>query len=38
MEYLYPDNLIANATSWLWKLRDIGIILVGLCIYLIKTM
>ncbi len=28
--YLYPDNLTAKATLWLWALRDIGIIGVGL--------
>ena len=30
--YLYPDNLKARATLWLWELRDIGIIGVGLLI------
>ena len=28
--YIYPDNLTAKATLWLWELRDIGIIGVGL--------
>lgn len=28
--YMYPDNLTAKATLWLWELRDIGIIGVGL--------
>ena len=28
--YIYPDNLSAKATLWLWKLRDIGIIGVGI--------
>ncbi len=32
MEYLYPDNLKAKATLWLWELRDIGIISIGLLI------
>lgn len=32
MEYLYPDNLKAKATLWLWELRDIGIIAIGLLI------
>jgi hypothetical protein len=27
--YIYPDNLRAKATLWLWQLRDIGIIGVG---------
>ena len=30
--YLYPDNLKAKAILWLWELRDIGIIGVGLLI------
>ena len=30
--YIYPDNLTAKATLWLWELRDIGIIGVGLLI------
>lgn len=28
--YLYPDNLKAKATLWLWELRDVGVIGVGL--------
>ena len=28
--YIYPDNLSAKATLWLWELRDIGIIGVAL--------
>jgi hypothetical protein len=28
--YLYPDNLKAKATLFLWELKDIGIIGVGL--------
>ena len=28
--YIYPENLTAKATLWLWELRDIGIIGVGL--------
>ncbi len=28
--YIYPDNLTAKATLWLWELRDIGIIGIGL--------
>ena len=30
--YMYPDNLKAKATLWLWELRDIGIVGVGLLI------
>ena len=26
---IYPDNLRAKATLWLWQLRDIGVIGVG---------
>lgn len=28
--YIYPDNLTAKATLWLWQLKDIGIIGIGL--------
>ena len=24
--YIYPDNLKAKATMWLWKLKDLAII------------
>ena len=27
--YIYPDNLKARATLWLWDLRDIAIIGIG---------
>ena len=27
--YIYPDNLKAKATLWLWELRDVAIIGVG---------
>ena len=30
--YIYPDNLKSKATLWLWQLRDIGIIGVGLLV------
>lgn len=30
--YIYPDNLKAKAVLWLWQLRDIGVIGVGLLI------
>lgn len=30
--YLYPDNLRSKPTMWLWQLRDIGIVGVGLVI------
>ncbi len=30
--YMYPDNLKAKATLWLWELRDIGVIGVGLLV------
>lgn len=29
MMYIYPDNLRAKATMWLWELRDIAIIGIG---------
>lgn len=28
--YIYPDNLRAKPTLWLWQLRDLGVIGVGL--------
>lgn len=28
--YIYPDNLKAKATLWLWELRDVGVIGAGL--------
>jgi hypothetical protein len=28
--YIYPDNLRAKPTLWLWQLRDLGIVGVGL--------
>lgn len=30
--YIYPDNLKAKAVLWLWELRDIAIIGIGLLI------
>lgn len=27
--YLYPDNLTARATLWLWTLRDVAVIGIG---------
>ncbi|WP_326906902.1 hypothetical protein [Sedimentibacter sp. MB31-C6] len=30
--YMYPDNLKAKATLWLWEIKDIGIIGIGLLI------
>ena len=27
--YMYPDNLKAKATLWLWELKDLGIIAIG---------
>jgi hypothetical protein len=28
--YIYPDNLKSKAVLWLWQLRDIGVIGIGL--------
>ena len=28
--YIYPDNLKSKATLWLWQLRDIEVIGIGL--------
>lgn len=30
--YIYPDNLSAKAMLWLWELKDIGVIGVGLLV------
>jgi hypothetical protein len=30
--YMYPDNLKAKATLWLWELRDVVFIGIGLLI------
>ena len=30
--YIYPDNLTSKATLWLWELKDVGVIGVGLLI------
>ena len=30
--YLYPDNLKAKPMLWLWELRDVGIVGIGLLI------
>ena len=30
--YIYPDNLNAKATLWMWRLRDMGIIASGIII------
>jgi len=32
--YIYPDNLKAKATLWLWEIRDVGIIGIGAIISL----
>lgn len=29
---MYPDNLKAKATLWLWELKDIGVIGIGLLV------
>ena len=30
--YIYTDNLTAKAMLWLWELRDVGVIGVGLLV------
>lgn len=30
--YIYPDNLKAKPTMWLWALRDVAVIGIGLLI------
>ena len=27
--YIYPDNLAAKATLWLWELKDLAIIVIS---------
>ena len=34
--YIYPDNLNAKATLWMWKLRDMGIIGTGIIISVVS--
>ena len=31
--FIYPDNLKAKATLWLWQLRDVAIIGVAFLLY-----
>ena len=33
--YFYPENMAAKATLWLWALRDIAVIGVGLLLSLL---
>lgn len=28
--YIYPDNLRSKATLWLWELRDVAVVGIGL--------
>ena len=28
--FIYPDNLTAKATLWLWELKDLAVVGVGL--------
>ncbi len=30
MTYIYPDNLASKATLWMWELKDVAILGVGL--------
>ena len=30
--YVYPDNLASKATLWLWELKDIAVIGIGLLV------
>jgi len=30
--YIYPDNLTSRAVLWLWELRDVAVIGIGLLI------
>lgn len=33
--YMYPDNLKAKATLWLWELKDIGILGISLLLSIV---
>ena len=33
--YIYPENLVAKATLWLWELRDLGVLGIGLLLSLL---
>ena len=35
--YIYPDNLKAKATMWLWELKDLAVIGILVWIRLCKT-
>lgn len=30
--YIYPENLTAKATMWLWTLKDLSILIIG-CLF-----
>ena len=33
-QYIYPQNMRASATLWLWSLKDFAIIVVGALFFL----
>ena len=33
--YIYPDHLKAKATMWLWQLKDITIVGVGVLLFVL---
>ena len=35
--YIYPDSLTSKATLWLWELKDLGIIGVGLLVSILAV-
>lgn len=34
-EYIYPQNLKATATIWLWSLRDFALLIIGLLLSMV---
>ena len=36
--YIYPDNLAAKATLWLWELKDLAVIGIGLLLSVLALM
>lgn len=35
--YIYPDNLASKATLWLWELKDIAVIGIGLLVSILAV-
>lgn len=35
--YIYPDNLASKATLWLWELKDIAVVGIGLLVSILAV-